>query len=175
MCEKRLPPPNGITDPKKRLYHGDLEPLSRSLCPGTSFKRNQKVVLPFFLLPPQPAYFLVATSASWETPCSSWRPGPLHALGSAAGRGHTCPTRTLTRLLALAYAEEILNKYLYLLLSITIHLLVISKGKPHPGRFLKKNKKPKPVTRTKETKEAHRTRHFRQTCFLFVPSPRAPP
>lgn len=90
-------------------------------------------------------------------------------------RTYICPTRTLTRLLALAYAEEILNKYLYLLLSITIHLLVISKGKPHPGRFLKKNKKPKPVTRTKETKEAHRTRHFRQTCFLFVPSPRAPP
>lgn len=62
--EMPIPPPNELLILRKGYYRGDLEPLSRSLCPGTSFKRNQKVVLPFLLLPPQPAYFLVATSAS---------------------------------------------------------------------------------------------------------------
>jgi len=62
------------------------------------------------------------------------------------------PKFTVTRLLALTSSEEILNRYFYLLLSIIIHLLVISKGKPGPVRFLKKTKT-KPVPRTKK-KEA---------------------
>lgn len=54
--EKMLPPPNGITGPKKRWYHWALTLLSWCLWPATSLKRIRKSSFSFFLLPPHPAY-----------------------------------------------------------------------------------------------------------------------